>query len=94
MSELKTVLFEYGGERFDWRGAKSRSNLRKHGVTFEEGGTIFGDESALLMSGLSTSTVRPDGFSLHGQGRIDCLRWFTLSPENVFESLERSAYDE
>jgi uncharacterized DUF497 family protein len=29
--------------RFEWDSAKARSNLKKHGVSFEEGATIFGD---------------------------------------------------
>lgn len=28
---------------FTWDEAKARSNLRKHGVTFEEAETVFGD---------------------------------------------------
>jgi uncharacterized DUF497 family protein len=28
---------------FEWNDAKSRSNLRKHGVSFEDASRIFGD---------------------------------------------------
>lgn len=28
---------------FEWDEEKSQSNLRKHGVSFEEASTIFGD---------------------------------------------------
>jgi len=37
------------GMRFDWDKAKDRANLKKHGVSFEEGQTVFLDENALFM---------------------------------------------
>ena len=33
--------------RFEWDGAKSRQNKRKHGVTFEEAQSVFLDERAI-----------------------------------------------
>jgi hypothetical protein len=33
--------------KFDWDISKAASNLRKHGVSFQEAQTIFGDERAL-----------------------------------------------
>jgi len=38
------------GYVFDWDPEKATSNLRKHGVSFEEGSTVFGDPLALLMN--------------------------------------------
>ncbi len=35
--------------RFEWDQEKSRSNLRKHGVSFEEAQTAFIDDDALLI---------------------------------------------
>lgn len=32
---------------FDWNAAKSASNLKKHGVSFEEARTVFYDEFAV-----------------------------------------------
>ncbi len=37
------------GYIFDWDPEKARSNVRKHGVSFEEASTVFGDPLALLM---------------------------------------------
>ncbi|MBI2891677.1 MAG: BrnT family toxin [Nitrospirae bacterium] len=37
------------GYIFDWDANKAESNLRKHGVSFEEASTVFGDSLALLM---------------------------------------------
>ena len=34
---------------FEWDPAKAEQNLRKHGVSFEEASTVFGDPLNLLM---------------------------------------------
>jgi uncharacterized protein len=36
--------------RFEWDSGKSRSNLKKHRVSFEEAKTVFFDEGALVAS--------------------------------------------
>jgi uncharacterized protein len=36
--------------RFEWDGAKARSNWEKHSVWFEEAATIFGDPLSLTVS--------------------------------------------
>lgn len=33
---------------FDWDLEKARENLRKHGVSFEEAATVFGDDDAII----------------------------------------------
>jgi uncharacterized protein len=35
---------------FEWDPRKASINLRKHGVSFTEAGTIFGDELAITVS--------------------------------------------
>lgn len=35
---------------FEWDPRKARINLRKHGVSFTEAGTIFGDNLAITVS--------------------------------------------
>jgi len=35
---------------FEWDAAKSKTNIRKHGVSFEEARSGFFDESALLIA--------------------------------------------
>jgi uncharacterized DUF497 family protein len=35
---------------FKWDPRKARTNLRKHGVSFTEAGTIFGDDLAITVS--------------------------------------------
>ena len=34
--------------KFEWNEEKAESNLKKHGVSFEEASTIFGDLSAKM----------------------------------------------
>ena len=38
--------FEFGGLLFDWDPAKAETNWRKHGITFQEAASVFGDASA------------------------------------------------
>lgn len=38
-----------GGLLFDWDPAKAASNLRKHGVAFEEAETVFDDPLAIVI---------------------------------------------
>lgn len=38
------------GYTFEWDPAKAAANVRKHGVTFDEASTVFGDPLNLLMS--------------------------------------------
>ena len=37
------------GYIFEWDPRKAESNARKHGVTFDEASTVFGDPLGLLM---------------------------------------------
>ena len=41
---------------FEWDSAKAEANLRKHGVSFEEAVTAFGDPFSLLLPDPSHST--------------------------------------
>ena len=40
--------------KFEWDAGKAKSNLRKHGVSFEEAQTVFYDEFALQFEEDST----------------------------------------
>lgn len=37
------------GLRFEWDRLKAEANLRKHGVSFEEGKTLFGDPDEMML---------------------------------------------
>lgn len=34
---------------FEWADEKNRNNIRKHGISFEEAGTVFADSHARLI---------------------------------------------
>jgi uncharacterized protein len=36
--------------KIEWDSAKSRDNLRKHGISFEEAASVFYDDNALLLA--------------------------------------------
>ena len=38
------------GYTFEWDAEKADANLQKHGVSFDEASTVFGDPLSLLMS--------------------------------------------
>jgi len=40
---------------FEWDAAKARSNFKKHGITFEEATTVFGDPRAITIKSDSLS---------------------------------------
>lgn len=54
------------GLAFEWDDAKARSNRRKHGVSFEEAATIFGDPLSLTIEDPSHS-VGEERFVIMGE---------------------------
>jgi uncharacterized protein len=62
-----------GNISFAWDSRKARSNLAKHGVSFEEAKTVFLDESARLIDDPDHS-LEEDRFVLMGYSfRARCL---------------------
>jgi uncharacterized protein len=51
--------------KIEWDTAKSRGNLRKHGVSFEEAASVFYDDNALLLADPDHS-IDEDRFVLLG----------------------------
>lgn len=49
---------------FEWDDAKAESNLRKHGVAFEDARAVFGDERVI---------VRTDNRWNYGELRLEAL---------------------
>lgn len=43
-----TIEVYYKGIRFEWDDKKAASNVRKHGVSFEEAKTVFSDRLAYI----------------------------------------------
>ena len=51
---------------FEWDEAKAESNLKKHGVSFEEAKSVFFDEFALQFYDVSHSQLEEDRFLMLG----------------------------
>jgi uncharacterized protein len=51
--------------RFEWDTVKAAENVRKHGISFEEGSTVFADENGRLMHDPDNSQTE-DRFILLG----------------------------
>jgi uncharacterized protein len=58
-----------GEIEFEWDERKSQTNWRKHGVSFEEARTVFGDERALLIHDPDQSEAE-DRFILLGLSAV------------------------
>lgn len=58
--------------RFEWEPTKAAVNERKHGVTFDEASTVFGDLLSASGRDLEHSTSEPRfvTFGLSSQGRV------------------------
>lgn len=55
--------------RFEWSPRKAASNLRKHGVSFEEAATAFDDE----LGAYYPDRLHPDRFVLIGYSTVERL---------------------
>ncbi len=41
--------------KFEWDNSKNKTNIKKHGISFEEASSVFYDEDALIISDESHS---------------------------------------
>jgi uncharacterized DUF497 family protein len=57
---------------FEWDDAKDASNLRKHGVAFDEAVSVFGDARAVTFSDTdhSESEYRSRTYGVSNKGRL------------------------
>ena len=90
------------GYIFEWDAKKAASNARKHGVTFEEASSAFGDPLALLMPDPDHS-LDEERYLLLGasnQGRIVVVAFAERPPRTRLISArqatrqERTRYEE
>ena len=88
--------------RFEWDPEKARRNLEKHGVSFEEAATVFGDPLSLTVDDPTHSEAEDRFVTVGGTatGRIvvvvhtdrdDSIRLISARPAT---SRERRAYEE
>ena len=91
--------------QFEWDQRKAAANLSKHGVTFEEASTVFGDPLALSFSDLDhsydehrfltfglSSSGRPIVLSHVGAGdtiRLISARRMTAREQSDYERTKR-----
>ena len=57
---------------FEWDDDKAAANVQKHGVTFEEAATVFGDPFEATMLDLKHSDTEPRMLSM-GRSELDRL---------------------
>jgi len=69
---------------FEWNENKSKRNLKKHGVDFEEAKTIFNDPFALTIDDPDHSVVEARYFDigLSSKGRM-LVVWYTERNDNI-----------
>ncbi len=60
------------GLQFEWNGRKAQTNKKKHGVTFEEASTIFGDLLSITIVD-SAHSIGEDRFITIGRSINDKL---------------------
>ena len=66
------IHFKCGGDSFVWLESKAHSNVRKHGVRFEEAATVFGDPNFVLVDASRNDEARDAviGFDLKADGSL------------------------
>lgn len=64
------------GIRFEWDANKASTNIKKHGVTFEEASTVFEDPAALVIDDPDHSEIEDRfiilGFSIRARLLVVC----------------------
>ena len=64
------------GIRFEWDANKASTNIKKHGVTFEEASTVFEDPAALVIDDPDHSVIEDRfiilGFSIRARLLVVC----------------------
>jgi uncharacterized DUF497 family protein len=88
--------------QFEWDAAKAAANLRKHGVSFDEAVTAFGDTLSILLPDPSHSTTeeRYLVMGLSNRGRLLVVAFVERPPRTRIISArlatkhERHDYEE
>ena len=76
--------------RFEWDANKAKSNLGKHGISFEEASAVFGDPRSLTVPDPVHSAVENRFVIIGASHRGDCLLWFIWNEATISAS---SAHD-
>jgi uncharacterized DUF497 family protein len=70
--------------KFEWDENKSKLNLKKHGIDFEEGKTVFNDPFAITINDPDHSSLeeRYLEIGISSKGRI-LVVWYTERNDNI-----------
>lgn len=87
---------------FEWDERKAKSNLKKHGVSFHEAGTVFGDPMAITFHDPDHSGVEQRflTFGLSRSNRlvvvahVDRAQKLRIISARLMTRLERKIYEE
>ena len=84
------------GYIFEWDLKKAESNLRKHGVTFDEASTVFADPLSLLMrdSDHSADEERYLVLGMSNQGKLLVVAFAERPPRTRLISARRATATE
>lgn len=64
------VHFDLGGSTFVWNATKAKSNLRKHGVRFEDAATVFDDPLFVVIDASRHGESRDAAIGFDATGRL------------------------
>jgi uncharacterized DUF497 family protein len=64
------IRFELNGESFVWDKRKADSNVRKHGIRFEEAAWVFMDPLLMVTDASRNDEARDAVIGLDGSGRL------------------------
>jgi uncharacterized DUF497 family protein len=74
---------------FEWDGAKAASNRRKHGVSFDEAVTVFGDAGALTFADTDHADNEDRSRTYGLSSKAGCSSWSTRSGATMYASSVR-----
>jgi uncharacterized protein len=64
------IRFELAGELFTWDSRKAEANWRKHGVRFEDAGTVFFDPLFVLVDASRSDEARDAAIGFDSTSRL------------------------
>jgi uncharacterized DUF497 family protein len=72
--------------KFDWDQRKAKANLRKHGISFDEGATVFLDPMAVSGTDPDHSLEEDRYITFGFRAWVGCLLYAILTGPARFES--------
>ncbi|MBJ7310003.1 BrnT family toxin [Rugamonas sp. CCM 8940] len=83
--------------RFEWDPHKARTNLRKHGVSFDEATSVFDDKAACFLADVAHSDVEDRciivGTSATGRVLLVCYCWRGEELARIFSARKPTSFE-